>query len=131
MKYTKNKLLFIMFQISTSPERRSGEFAQSTSRFNIEEIQFTPRKASSAPSTPSVRELNNRSFRTEESGKSKKAKRLQRLRGKKKHHLRTKNHNNLTTSDHESINIDVNIQDVTLKRTLTKKNFFKKPKFSV
>lgn len=118
-----------MFQISTSPECRSGEFAQSASRFNVDEVQYTPRKVSSAPSTPNVRELNNRSFKTEESGKSKKAKRLQRLRGKKRY-SKTKNPSNLTTFD-ESINIDVNIQDVTLKRTLTKKNFFKKPKFSV
>lgn len=122
-----------MFQTSTLPERRSGDFAQSTSGFNVDKVLYTPRKTSSAPSTPNVIELNNKSFKTNEFGKSKKAKRLQRLREKKRH-SKIKNHNNmsLTTSDNnESINIDVNIQDVSVKRTLTKKNFFKKHKFSV
>lgn len=82
-------------------------------------------------STPNVKEIrDNRSLKSGESGKSNKNKRLLRLRAKKRH-SKAKNQNNLTISNNESINIDVNIQDVVLKRTLTKKNFFKKKKLSV
>lgn len=116
-----------MLQISTE----SDEFAQSTSKSNVEARQSTSRKpeTSLTSSTPNVK--SNQSSKSEESTKSKRAaKRLKRLRSKKKH-LKTKNQNSFSISPNESINIDVNIQDVTLKRTLTKKNFFKKKKLSV
>lgn len=121
-----------MFQISTAPEPESNKFAQSTSRSNtsnIESRQSTTRKSeSSLTLTPNVKEISKNSPKSVDSGKSKKAKRLQ---AKAKKHLKNKNKSNLTISDNESINIDVNIQDVTLQRTLTKRNFFKKKKLSV
>lgn len=55
------------------------------------------------------------------------SKRLHRLRAKKKHSKKKKKLS-VSCDDNESINIDVNIQDVTLKRTLTKKNFLKNKK---
>lgn len=121
----------IVFQISTEPESESNEFAQSTSTSKVEARQSTSMKSeTSTSSTPNLKKISNQSPKTDESGKSKKAtKKLKRL--SKKKHLKTKNQNSLTTSPNESINIDVNIQDVTLKRTLTKRNFFKKKKLSV
>lgn len=116
-----------MFQTSTEPEPESNEFAQSTYRSNVEETrQSTPRKSetSSAFSTPNNRQINKTTPKTDDSSKSKKLKRLR----DKKRFSKNKNHSNLTVSDNESINIDVNIQDVTFKRTLTKKNFIKKKK---
>lgn len=120
--------------ISTAPEPENNEFAQSTRRSNVEKRHSTMQKFSSAPSTPNIRDLSNKSIRTDESGKCKKAKRLQRLRVKKKKHSNKSpvNKNNTpTTPANESINIDVNIQDVTVKHSLTKKKFLKKKKFSV
>lgn len=78
--------------------------------------------------TPNVSKTNYKSPKTDESGKSGKSKKLKRLWSKNKH-----SKNNLKISDHESdsINIDFNIQDVTLNRTLTKRNFFKKKKLCV
>jgi hypothetical protein len=122
-----------MFKISTEPEFESDEFTQSTSKSIVDARQSTSRQSenSSLLSTPNVIKISNLSPKTDESGRSsKRTKRLKRLRSKKKR-LKTKNQNNSTISPNESINIDVNIQDVTLKRTLTKKNFFKKKKLKV
>lgn len=117
-----------MFQISTAPEPESNEFAQSTSRSNTESRQSTTRKSeSSSTLTPNIKEKIKNSPKSVDSGKTKKAKRLQ----AKAKHSKNKNKSNLTISDNEPINIDVNIQDVTLQRTLTKRNFFKKKKLSV
>ncbi|XP_025413250.1 zinc finger CCHC domain-containing protein 7-like isoform X2 [Sipha flava] len=119
--------------ISTEPEFESDEFTQSTSKSIVDARQSTSRQSenSSLLSTPNVIKISNLSPKTDESGRSsKRTKRLKRLRSKKKR-LKTKNQNNSTISPNESINIDVNIQDVTLKRTLTKKNFFKKKKLKV
>lgn len=119
-----------MFQISTAQEPECNEFAQSPSNLNVESRQSTA--SSSIMSTPNVKEIRDKKNpKTSESSKSKKSnKRLLRLRAKKKH-SKAKNQNNLIISNNESINIDVNIQDVVMKRTLTKKNFFKKKKLSV
>lgn len=82
---------------------------------------------SPSPFTPKVREfISMRTPKTNESGKSKNQRWLQQSRSKKRH-SNTNNESNLV-SGNESINIDVNIQDVTLKRSLTKKNFFKRKK---
>lgn len=119
-----------MFQISTAPEPESQEFAQSTSRSNSKVKESTPRKSEtpSSPSTPKARDkISIKSPKTKESGKSKKAKRLQKFQGLKRH-SKTESEINLTNPDNKSINIDVNIQDVILKRTLTQKNFFKRKK---
>lgn len=114
--------------ISTAPEPESNEFAQSTSRSNTESRKSTTRKSeSSLTLTPNVKEKSKNSPKSVDSGKTKKAKRLQ----AKAKHSKNKKKSNLTISDNESINIDVNIQDVTLQRTLTKRNFFKKKKLSV
>lgn len=118
-----------MFQISTAPEPESNEFAQSTSRSNFKVETFTRKsETSSTSSTPYNKDIvNYKSPKTDESKKSKKAKFIQRER-KKKRHSKTKSESNISIPNNESINIDVNIQDVTLKRTLTKKNFFKRKK---
>lgn len=91
-----------------------------------ETSQSTPRKSetSSAFSTPNDRKKNKITPKTDSSSKSKK---IKRLRGKKRF-SKTRNHSNLTVSDNDSINIDVNIQDVSYKRTLTKKQFIKQKK---
>lgn len=128
--YYKNLLLLIL-QISTAPEPENYEFAQSTSRSNVETIQSTTKRSETSLQllTPNGRKTSHKSPKTDESGKSKQVKRLHphRLRSKKKY---SKNNLSMNT-DSEPINIDVNIQDVTLKRTLTKRNFFKKKKLSV
>uniref|UniRef100_A0A2S2P5W0 Zinc finger CCHC domain-containing protein 7 n=1 Tax=Schizaphis graminum TaxID=13262 RepID=A0A2S2P5W0_SCHGA len=115
--------------ISTAPEPESNKFAQSTSRSNTESRQSSTSKSESSSTllSPIVKQISKNSPKSVDSGKSKKAKRLQ----SKIKHSKTKNQSNLSTSDNESINIDVNIQDVTLKRTLTKRNFFKKKKLNV
>jgi len=80
----------------------------------------------------SIVDIRNRSYscspKTDDTGKSKRQKRLKRLRAKKRH-SKTKNSNNLSISENETIDINVNIQDVVEKRTLKKKSFFKKNKY--
>lgn len=112
------------------PEHERNEFAQSTSRSTLHISRFTTSMSEiSTPSTPDFRKSScNKSLKTSDSGKSKKAKRLKRQQEKKRHSTST-NLSNLSVSKNESINIDVNIQNVVLKRTLTKKNFIKNKKF--
>jgi len=112
------------------PEHERNEFAQSTSRSTLHINKFTTRMSEmSTPSTPNFWKSScNKSLKANYSGKSKKAKRLKRQQEKKRHSTST-NPSNSSVSKNESINIDVNIQDVVLKRTLTKKNFIKNKKF--
>lgn len=77
--------------------------------------------------TPNVKNTSYTNSKTDELGKSRKVKRL-------RHQLQSKkfSKNNLSmNTKSDSLNIDVNIQDVLLKRTLTKRNFFKKKKLSI
>lgn len=120
----------LLFQISTAPE--DSEFVQSTSNSNcnVNLGQSTKRKSEtlSRPFTPEVQEISINCPKTDKSVK-RKLKRAKRLKPKQllqSNEKSSKNKNNVTLSDNEPININVNIQDVTVERTLTKKHFIKK-----
>ncbi|VVC31407.1 Zinc finger, CCHC-type [Cinara cedri] len=116
--------------ISTIPE--GDELLQSTSKSNckVTLAQSTKRKSEtiSRPLTPEVKEISNESPITDKSVKMshKRAKRLKSIQLLQSNVKNSKN--NVTIPDNQAINIDVNIQDITVERTLTKKHFMKKKK---